>query len=73
MKARAGAVRVIFALALGVVARAAWEELRTWTAKEVFMVGGLLFVFAGLWPIYPPAAPIVVGGVMLGISIWGVR
>lgn len=39
--------------------------------REALAVGGLALFAAGLWWVYPPAALIVVGFLVLAAATWG--
>lgn len=38
--------------------------------RELIAIAGLLLLSGGTWWIYPPAACIVLGSILLGAAIW---
>lgn len=39
--------------------------------NDILALIGLCMLFAGLWQVYEPLAPIVLGAVLTRIAIWG--
>lgn len=46
-----------------------WRKL--FDANDAIALTGFLLLFAGLWAVYPPLAPIVTGAILLRVAVWG--
>lgn len=40
-------------------------------ANDIIAAVGFLMLFAGLWSVYAPSAPIVTGAILIRIAVWG--
>jgi hypothetical protein len=59
--------------AAGFLARAAVRTAAAIDRNDVFGVAGAGLVTAGLWEIYPPAALIVLGVLLLALAVAGAK
>lgn len=41
--------------------------------RDCFAFGGLGLIAVGLWLVFPPAAFVVTGALLMGLALWGRR